>query len=112
MYPPSLRPSLPLFLPPTPGISAQKISLVAVCYHNIAVEELHLARVSAACLASQNARRLAKLSLSYSNRWLRHFDATHEAALIALSTQKKVREALQTKKQADLFKNLSSSLYS
>jgi hypothetical protein len=52
------------------------------------------------------------LSLSYSNRWLRHFDATHEAALIALSTQKKVREALQTKKQADLFKNLSSSLYS
>ena len=27
------------------GISAQKISLVAVCYHNIAVEHLHAAKV-------------------------------------------------------------------
>ena len=69
-------------------------------------------QVSDACLASQNARRLAKLSLSYSNRWLRHFDATHEAALIALSAQKQVRQTLQTKEQADLFHNLSSNLYS
>lgn len=49
-------------------------------------------QVSEACLASQNARRLAKLSLSYSNRWIKYFDATHEAALIALSTQKHVRD--------------------
>ena len=73
------------------GASAQKICLVAVTYHNIAVEQLLLSRVHEACVSSQNARRLARLSLSYSNRWLKNFEATHRMALAALSTQREVR---------------------
>ena len=57
------------------GASAQKICLVAVTYHNIAAEQLLLSRIHEACVSSQNARRLARLSLSYSNRWLPTFEA-------------------------------------
>lgn len=67
------------------GTNAQKICMVAVCYHNIAVEQLLLFRPGEACVASQNARRLAKLSLSYSNRWIKVFEATHQAALTKLT---------------------------
>ena len=94
------------------GASAQKICLVAVCYHNIAVEQLLLSRVHEACVSSQNARRLAKLSLSYSNRWLSRFEGTHQAALNALSMSLEVRKKLTNKSQADLFKNLTSALFS
>ena len=69
------------------GTSAQKICMVAVCYHNIAVEQLLLYRPGEACVASQNARKLAKLSLSYSNRWIKTFEATHQAALTKLTKQ-------------------------
>ena len=121
-------------------------------YHNIAVEQLLLSRVHEACVSSQNARRLAKLSLSYSNRWvpracidliwsdrtgsdrilhnsvsasclcsphnhphhrwLSRFEGTHQAALNALSMSLEVRKKLTNKTQADLFKNLTSALFS
>ena len=71
------------------GPSSQKICLIAITYHNIAVEQLLLSRVMEACVSSQNARRLARLSLSYSNRWIKNFESTHRLALVALSTQKK-----------------------
>lgn len=32
-------------------------------------------------MSSQNARRLARLCLSYSNRWLHSFEGTHKLAL-------------------------------
>lgn len=34
-----------------------------------------------ACVSSQNGRRLARLCLSYSNRWLHSFEGTHKLAL-------------------------------
>ena len=46
-------------------------------YHNLAVAQLALENFQQACVSSQNARRLARLSLSYSNRWMLRFDATH-----------------------------------
>eukprot|EP00948_MAST-09A_sp_MAST-9A-sp1_P002945 g2945.t1 len=94
------------------GASAQKICMIAVTYHNIAVEQLLISRVHEACVSSQNARRLAKLSLSYSNRWLRDFENTHQAALNSLSTSIEVRQKLRTKEQAQLFRNLSGALFS
>lgn len=94
------------------GPSSQKICLIAVTYHNIAVEQLLLSRVMEACVSSQNARRLARLSLSYSNRWIQNFEATHRLALTALSTQKEVRTQIRTKDQSTLFMDLSKTMYS
>lgn len=36
-------------------------------------------------MSSQNARRLARLCLSYSNRWLHSFEGTHKLALAELA---------------------------
>lgn len=69
------------------GTSAQKICMVAVCYHNIAVEQLLLRRPAEACVSSQNARRLARLSLSYANRWINYFERTHQYTLQRLTSQ-------------------------
>ncbi|RHY29212.1 hypothetical protein DYB32_005333 [Aphanomyces invadans] len=68
------------------GASAQKLCLVAVCYNNLALEQLHLKDVDGAATSSQNARRLARLCLSYSNRWLRQFENTHKAVIRAMAT--------------------------
>ena len=69
------------------GSSAQKICMIAICYHNLAIEQLHQHEFQQACIASQNARRLARLSLSYSNRWLKQFERTHETVLQAVSVK-------------------------
>ncbi|KAF0741522.1 hypothetical protein Ae201684_003207 [Aphanomyces euteiches] len=68
------------------GASAQKLCLVAVCYNNLALEQLHLKDVDGAATSSQNARRLARLCLSYSNRWLSQFEATHRAVIRAMAS--------------------------
>ncbi|TYZ57536.1 hypothetical protein PybrP1_005408 [[Pythium] brassicae (nom. inval.)] len=68
------------------GASAQKICLAAVCYNNLAVEQLHLRDFEAASVSSANAKRLARLCLSYSNRWLAQFEATSSCAALAIAT--------------------------
>lgn len=45
------------------------------------VEQLILRHAGQACMSSQNARRLARFCLSYSNRWLHSFEGTHKLAL-------------------------------
>lgn len=67
------------------GTAPQKLCLVAVCYHNIAVGQLHLRLISEACVSAQNARRLARLCLSYSTRFIKNFEETHRVALEELS---------------------------
>lgn len=94
------------------GATAQKICLVAVCYHNIAAEQMVLEKAKEACASSQNARRLARLSLSYSNKWVRQFEATHAAALEALSHDKHLMTQFNSGDQSKLFLELSSGLYS
>lgn len=49
------------------------------------VEQLIMRHVGDACMSSQNARRLARLCLSYSNRWLHSFEGTHKLALAELA---------------------------
>lgn len=49
------------------------------------VEQLILRHSGEACMSSQNARRLARLCLSYSNRWLHSFEGTHKLALAELA---------------------------
>lgn len=68
------------------GASAQKICLAAVCYNNLAVEQLHLRAFEAASVSSANAKRLARLCLSYSNRWLAQFEATSSCVALAIVT--------------------------
>lgn len=76
------------------GASAQKICLVAVCYHNLAIEQLHAhaaekkntQHLQQALLSSQNAHRLARLCLSYSNRWIKEFEHTHKVILQAIDS--------------------------
>ncbi|GMF18068.1 unnamed protein product [Phytophthora fragariaefolia] len=66
--------------------SAQKLCLAAVCYNNLAVEQLHMREFEAASISSANAQRLAKLCLSYSNRWLSQFQATSDCVALAIAT--------------------------
>eukprot|EP00644_Phytophthora_capsici_P005405 jgi/Phyca11/97040/e_gw1.1.1246.1 len=68
------------------GASAQKLCLAAVCYNNLAVEQLHMREFEAASVSSANAQRLAKLCLSYSNRWLSQFQATSDCVALAIAT--------------------------
>ncbi|EGZ30140.1 hypothetical protein PHYSODRAFT_470836 [Phytophthora sojae] len=68
------------------GGSAQKLCLAAVCYNNLAVEQLHMREFEAASVSSANTQRLAKLCLSYSNRWLSQFQATSDCVALAIAT--------------------------
>jgi tetratricopeptide (TPR) repeat protein len=80
------------------GASPQKLCLVAVAFHNLAVEQLLIGHSGEAAVAAQNARRLARLCLSYSNRWLSRFEGTHEIALAKLQQDAAIRDE-KTKKQ-------------
>lgn len=61
--------------------SARQLCAVAVAYHNLAAVQLKLQVSDLACKSSQNARKIARLCLSMSNRWLPIFQRTHEMAL-------------------------------
>lgn len=95
------------------GASAEKLCLLSVAYHNIAVEHILLGQGEDACLASQNCRRLARLCLSYSNRYMRHFEATHAAALAQLQRSREARSlTMNDPLHRKVFRNLSAALYS
>lgn len=55
--------------------------MVAVAYHNLAVIQLKLQVPDAACKNSMNARKIARLCLSHSNRWMKVFHWTHQVCL-------------------------------
>jgi hypothetical protein len=85
--------------------------MVAVAYHNLAVAQLALENFQQACVSSQNARRLARLSLSYSNGWMLRFDATHKAALLSATSSKQMKSAFGGKSQQDYFSRLEGALH-
>lgn len=62
------------------GTMPHKLCMIAICYHNLAVEQLLLNHAAEAAVSAQNARRIARLCLSYSNRWIHKFEATHKCA--------------------------------
>jgi hypothetical protein len=59
----------------------KELCLVAVAYHNLAVVQLRMEVPDAAANSSQNARKIARLCLSHSNRWINIFHWTHQVAL-------------------------------
>ena len=59
----------------------KELCMVAVAYHNLAVVQLRLQVPDAAAKSSQNARKIARLCLSHSNRWINIFHWTHQVAL-------------------------------
>lgn len=61
--------------------SPKQLCLIAIAYHNLAVIQLKMQVPDLACKSSQNARKIAKLCLSYSNRWLDVFQWTHRVAM-------------------------------
>ena len=64
--------------------SPTQLCLVAVGYHNLAVIQIKMQASDLACKTSQNARKIARLCLSASTRYLTAFQRTHEAALADL----------------------------
>lgn len=61
--------------------TAKQLCLVAIAYHNLAVIQLKLQVPDLAVRSSQSARKIARLCLSYSNRWIQIFQWTHDAAV-------------------------------
>lgn len=59
----------------------KELCLVAIAYHNLAVIQLKLQVPEVAAKSSQNARKIARLCLSYSNRWINTFHWTHQLCL-------------------------------
>jgi hypothetical protein len=64
--------------------SPTQLCLVAIGYHNLAVIQIKMQASDLACKTSQNARKIARLCLSASTRYLAVFQRTHEAALADL----------------------------
>ena len=56
----------------------QVLLLVGITYANIAVQQLLTGHISDSCVSSQNARRLARLCLSVSSRYLPIIEYTHK----------------------------------
>ncbi len=84
------------------GASAQLLCLVAVCYNNVALEQLHLKDIDGATTSCQNARRLARLCLGYSNRWLGQFESTHRTVLRAMTTISSIMTVSGEKREFDM----------
>ena len=90
---------------------AERLCMVTICYHNIAALEIQLENFQQACIASQNARRLARLCLSFSNRWLKQLDATHRNALVAMISAREMREVFSSVEEKEYFSSLATAYY-
>lgn len=90
--------------------SAKQLASVAVCYHNLAAVQMKLQVSDLACKSSQNARKIARLCLSVSNRWLPVFQRTHEMCLEDVHFRLSQRTDLD-EKQKKLIGELAMDLY-
>ena len=59
----------------------EHILILALTYHNIAVQQLIRGKIREACICSQHGRRLIKLCLNYGNVFVNNFEATHRLCL-------------------------------
>jgi len=90
----------------------KQLCLVAVAYHNLAVVQLKLLVPDLACKSSQNARKIARLCLSYSNRWMHVFQWTHDLALEDVRFQLTLKPGIPlTAKQLEVIKTLTMEMY-
>eukprot|EP01032_Pedospumella_encystans_P015024 gene15024-17223_t len=96
----------------TQDATPKQLCLVAIGYHNLAVVQLKLAMPDLACKNSQNARKIARLCLSYSNRWIDTFQYTHEIAISDVKYDLRAKKARDlTEAQLALVIDLSEALF-
>ncbi len=90
------------------GNDLQVVLLVAVTYHNLCCLQLLKGQVGDACMNSQNCRRLCRLCLNVSNRYLIKFEETHMKAMNELFS---IVCPKQTEKDAIVFQRLFGQLF-
>lgn len=91
--------------------STQMIALVSVCYHNMAVLNVMKRNLGEAFMCSQNGRRLARLSLNYTNRWTETMEKTHKMVVCELVCKYKyIQKVFQNKGQEALFEALLNAM--
>ena len=90
----------------------RQLCLVAIAYHNLAVVQLKLLVPDLAAKNSQNARKISRLCLSYSNRWMQVFEWTHEVAMEDIKFQLTHKPAIPlNEKQLFVIKELTEDMY-
>jgi len=90
----------------------KQLCLVAISYHNLAVIQMKLLVPDLACKSSQNARKIARLCLSYSNRWIHIFQWTHEAAMEDIRFQLTLKPKIPLNdQQLHVIKELTAEMY-
>ena len=87
----------------------QVVLLISVTYHNLCCLQLLKGQIGDACMNSQNCRRLCRLCMNVSNRYVNHFEETHMKAMNELFG---IVCPKQTKKEAIVFQRLFSQLFS
>ena len=90
--------------------SAKQLCCVAVGYHNLAAVQMKLQVSDLACKSSQNARKIARICLSQSNRWLPTFQRTHEMALEDVKFRLFQRQDIDEEHKKQIFE-LAQELY-
>eukprot|EP01039_Chlorochromonas_danica_P002934 gene2934-3201_t len=96
----------------TASASPKQLCMVSVAYHNLAVVQLKLDCSDLACKNSQNARKIARLCLSYSNRYIDTFQHTHQVAISDMKYDLSHRTVGEfTKEQLLVIKELSEALF-
>jgi hypothetical protein len=99
----------------TQSATPKQLCLVSVCYHNLAVLELKLGLPDLACKHSLDSRKIARLCLSYSNRFVDTFQYTHEVALSDMQHDLENLEldpTTMTANQIQSIKELSIAMFS
>ena len=90
----------------------RQLCLVSIAYHNLAVVQLKLLVPDLAAKNSQNARKIARLCLSYSNRWMQVYEWTHEVAMEDIKFQLTHKPAVPlNQKQLAIIKELTTTMY-
>ena len=90
--------------------NARELCMVAVGYHNLAAVQLKLRAPDLACKSSQNARKIARLCLSYSNRYMKMFHWTHQLALEGVNFELRTNYGLP-KEHIATMKELTEVMY-
>jgi hypothetical protein len=90
----------------------RQLCLVSIAYHNLAVVQLKLLVPDLAAKNSQNARKIARLCLSFSNRWMQVYEWTHEVAMEDIKFQLTHKPAVPlNQKQLGIIKELTTTMY-
>lgn len=96
----------------TAAATPKQLCMVSVAYHNLAVLQLKLNCSDLACKNSQNARKIARLCLSYSNRYIDTFQYTHQVAISDMKYDLSMQSSASfTREQLLVIKELSEALF-